>query len=172
MATQQIPSTKQSADPLPYIAVFAVLFLIALAVLTWTLDVWFKAQACGLDPNIWCSDNWRCNSDCSPSDNYNACFLHGTNPTGLASCLYGPNAPGATACFVPPTEGTTGLSCDCPDSMVNAPSCFSNCARTLGDMAPTTGCCCCPGTAGCPWKFPSEVPTECGPITESSCGRR
>lgn len=163
--------TKRSADPLPYIITFAVLFLIALAVLTWTLDIWSKAHSCGLDPNIWCSDNWRCNSNCSPADNFNPCFQHGTNPTGLASCLYGPNASGATACFVPPTSGITGLSCDCPSGMENSTNCFSQCASNFGDMAPNTGCCCCPGTPGCPWKFPSEVPPECGYVEGKSCIR-
>lgn len=164
----QRTSSKKSADPLPYIITFAVLFLVALAVLTWTLDIWSKAHECGLDPNIWCSDNWRCNSNCLPTDPYSSCFLNGTNASGLASCLYGPNAFGATACFVSPIEGT-GLSCECPIEMNNARSCFSQCARNFGDIGRNSSCCCCPGTDDCPWKSPSEVPAECAYVQGQSC---
>lgn len=161
------PSTKKSADPLPYIILFAILFLISLAVLTWTLDVWSKAHSCALYPNIWCSDNWSCATNCSSGYSGNQCFVNGMNSTGLSSCLFGPNAAGATACFFTPTGGTAGsLSCECTPAMTAAPNCFSQCAQSFGNIAQNIPCCCCPGTKGCPYTF-GNIPSGCG--NGSSC---
>jgi hypothetical protein len=153
-------SKKKSADPLPYIIVFAILFLVALGVLTWTLGIWYKAQQCVLNPNIWCSDNWTCNTNCPTGYTGNACFLNAaTGSTGLASCLFGPNAPGATVCLNTPS-GTGGLSCDCPTGMASQTNnCFAGCSQNLGSVASESTCCCKPGMAGCK---NTSIPTICG----------
>lgn len=140
---------QQTADPLPYIAIFAVLTLITLGVLTWVLDVWFKEHQCNLNPNIWCSDNWTCNTSCPTGAGFNSCF---TNPgsTGLASCLFGPTAAGAMYCSGS-SSGTGAVICPCPAGMTGQlNNCFSGCPQNLGDVNPSTSCCCCPGAQGCP----------------------
>lgn len=146
---------KKAANPLPYIIVFAILFLIALGVLTWVLDVFYKSYQCGYYPNIWCSDNWTCQTKCNGvipgTDIYpNPCFgtpgsTGSLSPTGLASCLFGPDAPGALVCFTPPTGGT-GVACSCPTGMSGPPvlNCFNGCGIDLDSIsAPGTPVCCC-----------------------------
>lgn len=164
---------KKSADPLPYIIIFAILFLVALGILTWTLDMWYKQHQCALHPNIWCSDNWTCNNACTPGSAVSPCFVN-LGPTGLASCLYGPNVAGATACIAPPSE-TGGVACDCPTEMQGAQNCFVGCASKLSDIPGGSSgipCCCCPNTAGCPWTSVNDVPHECnytgGPCVQTS----
>lgn len=156
---------KKSADPLPYIISFAILFLIALGVLTWVLSVFYKSYGCSYYPNIWCSDTWTCQSTCSsgfiPGTRIvpNPCFgspgsSGSIGPTGLASCLFGPDSNTATVCFFAPTggppEGGTGLSCACPAAMQgpNVLNCFNGCGLGLESVQqPTSGqnskfCCC------------------------------
>lgn len=149
------PTTSQRdiADPLPYVIIFAILFLVALGVLTWTLGVWYKANQCAIYPNIWCSDSWTCDKPCPQGFAANPCF-QSTGTTGLASCLFGPNAPGATVCFTPPSE-TGGVACACPTGMASQNrNCFAGCAQNLGDVANNAHCCCLPfdmgGSQNCP----------------------
>lgn len=160
----QKQTKKVSADPLPYVIVFAILFLGALATLTWALDVWYKANQCAVYPNFWCSDNWTCNNSCPTGQNFNSCF-NNIQGTGLASCLFGPHSAIATTCFVAPTgtTGGTGLSCECTSGMQNAPNCFRNCATNFqttnsnGDAI-----CCCVSGPGCPYgKGGLPLPTQC-----------
>jgi len=157
------PTKKKSANPLPYIISFAILFLIALGVLTWVLSVFYKSYGCSYYPNIWCSDTWTCQSTCSsgfiPGTSIvpNPCF--GTpgssepiGPTGLASCLFGPGATGARVCFFAPTGGPptggTELSCDCPAGMSgsNVLNCFNGCGLDIDNVRVPDGgspvCCC------------------------------
>ena len=65
---------KKTPDPLPYVIIFAILFIIALISVTWLLDVQNKSTQCALYPNYWCADNWTCNNACSGN-------------TGISSCL-------------------------------------------------------------------------------------
>lgn len=142
-------STVQEIDPLPYYITFAVLFIIALAVLTWALGVWYKSNQCAAEPNIWCSDNWTCTQNCPPSLDYNVCFSTGTGVTGLASCLYGPKSPQATVCLTP-TGPTGSVACNCPTQTAESLSnCLSNCPAINGNINPSTVCCCNPGSPGC-----------------------
>lgn len=147
-------SKKHAANPLPYIIVFAILFLIGLGVLTWFLGVFYKAHECSIYPNIWCSDTWTCGTTgCTTSGGHavNTCF-NNVGITGLASCLFGPNVSGATACFFTPTSptgitgGTAGtggeLTCDCPSGMSGISNCFNGCVQSLDQLDPTTLCCC------------------------------
>jgi len=156
-------SKKKSADPLPYIIVFAILFLIGLGVLTWTLGVWYKSQQCAIYPNIWCSDNWTCNNNCPTGYTGNSCFLNATAPTGLASCIYGPDAPGAKVCLTTPAgTSATATSCDCPTGMQQTANCFSGCSQNFSSINFGAGnsCCCKPGTSGCPWTT-ETLPAQC-----------
>ena len=154
-------SKKASANPLPYVIVFAILFLVGLVALTWTLGVYYKANQCAIYPNIWCADNWVCNNTCGGGFTGNACFgLSGS--TGLSSCLFGPNSTTAQVCFQVPEAG---LSCTCTTGMQQTNNCFSGCAQDFASIAGTTNCCCCPGKPGCPWTTPEEVPSVCGSAT-------
>lgn len=136
---------KEQADPLPYVIVFAILFLISLGLLTWVLSLWYKADQCGKNPNIWCSDTWSCNNNRCLG--YNYCFEN-IGATGLASCLYGPNSVAATVCYNLETTGDTGATlCDCPQNLQNVQNCFSGCGTRISGSV--TKCCCCPGTPGC-----------------------
>lgn len=165
--TQPVPQ-RETADPLPYVIVFALLVFIWLAIVTWTLDVWFKANQCASLPGIWCSDTWTCNNSCPTGPNTNPCFTaFGTAANGLASCIWGPNAPGATVCLFAPTGGTAGttaadeVSCTCTTGMQLAPNCFSACAQNLSSIDTSISqCCCCPGMVGCPWGQ-DNVPRNC-----------
>lgn len=162
MANYRPQSNKQSPDLLPYIIVFAILFFIALGVFTWFLDVFYRDHACSLFPNIWCSDNWTCNTNCTGGRGpmnlpVSPCFTS-VGVTGLASCLYGPDAPGATVCLkapkIGPTAGGTGLSCDCPTGMSSTggtiiSNCFNQCAINLESIGQPTCCCNDPNNHNC-----------------------
>lgn len=132
-----------AVNPLPYIITFGILVIIALAALTWMLSQWYRETQCVLDPNIWCSDQWTCNRSCPTGYPGNQCFVN-LGPTGLASCIFGPDAPGATVCLTPPTQGT-GTACNCPASLTGIQNnCLSGCPLNLGDVnqqtiCPTTG---------------------------------
>lgn len=163
-------TTKKGPDPLIYIIIFAILFLITLGLLTWVLDVYNKQHQCALDPNIWCADTWTCQNTCDNSSGtcnatnpvtgltyeVSSCFCtHATGTTGLASCLFGPDTQGATTCLNPGTGGETGTGdCDCPAGIQATQSnCFHNCYQSLSDLAhsqdpnqPVTNCCCNPTT--------------------------
>lgn len=137
------------SDPLIYIIIFAILFFVALFILTWVLDQYFKAYNCSLAPNIWCSDTFSCNNTCtgsvSPSgDPVSPCFAQDftTGTTGLASCLFGPEAEGATLCFNSPTgSNPSALACECIETMNNIPNCLSNCSQFIDQLPPDSPCC-------------------------------
>lgn len=136
---------NMSKNLLPYIIIFAIIFFINLSLLTWVLSVWYKSHQCIVNPNIWCSDTWTCNNNCTGSS-YNECFNHGTSE-GLASCLFGPNAPGAQVCFK--IQGT-GPTCNCSQGMKEQTNnCFSGCPINLREVSKNTRCCCQPGRNGC-----------------------
>lgn len=153
-------------NPLPYIIVFAILFILGLVALTWTLDEWYKSNRCADNPNVWCSDNWTCNTSCPTGSGYNVCFEN-LGTTGLSSCLFGPNSVTAALCYTTPT-GTTATSCDCTAGMQAANNCFSGCASNLSNVPESVNCCCCPGQAGCP--FTAEtLPSSCRQQNITNC---
>lgn len=145
-------------NPLPYIIIFSILTFVILGLITWVLSVWYKSHRCALYPNIWCSDNWICNNNCPINSPYNSCFTKATTE-GLASCLFGPNAPGATVCLNQPNNN--GPSCPCIDTMKAVNNCLANCAKSLNQVSKDTTCCCCPGKQGCPWKSFDDLPVQC-----------
>lgn len=151
IAQQSIPET---ADPLPYIITFAVLFLISLGVLTWVLDELFKSHECVLHPNIWCSDNWTCSSSCPTGGGQNECFVN-PGATGLASCIFGPSSAIANTCI---TAATGGLACECPAPVAGTNTCLAGCAQSLGAVPSSATCCCIPGMKGC---TNTEIPAAC-----------
>ena len=134
-------------DPLPYIIVFFILVIISLAALTYMMDMYSKSVNCKNYPNVWCSDTWTCNNSCtgttgSPPLNpnglpVNECFGN-INPTGLASCLFGPTSAQANLCFVP-VQGSTGTACDCVSSSIS--NCLSGCSQTIEGISGSTKCC-------------------------------
>lgn len=143
---------KKSASPLPYVIVFALLFLVMLVVLAWVLDMYKKVHNCATVPNIWCFDTWVCNNSCpagptgtavDPSGNtVNGCFTNATNPTGLSSCLFGPESIQATLCFNENGTPTGGVACDCTELMQSQlVNCLSNCPRTIDDVPDNAVCC-------------------------------
>jgi hypothetical protein len=150
-------------DPLPYISCLAILFLIFLGLLTWSLGLNYKATQCVGNPNIWCSDNWVCNvNTCGKG---NVCFSN-VGLTGLASCIFGPEATGATACMGPGPTG--GVACDCPQPLHNTQNCFSGCGLNLSGitgMVGGTGCC---GCYDCSSGKPSEN-IQCCPPNVKPC---
>lgn len=149
-ATTATAVTDQTADPLPYIITFAILFVIALGLLTWAIGKGFAANQCVLQPNIWCSDNWTCNNSCPTGDTtHNSCFQN-IGPTGLASCIFGPNSAIANTC-VAPTNGDTGaVACDCNQATSQQTNnCLSNCPQNLQQVNPGTTCCSV-GSQNCP----------------------
>lgn len=134
---------KKASNQLPYIIVFAILFLISLGVLSWVLDVYNKTHQCNLYPDYWCDDRWTCNTAC-PADNVaNSCFKNLTT-TGLASCLYGVASTTAQLCF-DTTDVTTHDDpiCDCvkPLDDANVQNCFAGCPEDL-DNTKGIVCCC------------------------------
>ena len=150
MDYDEVTAKREIANPLPYLITFTLLFLIALGVLTWVLDVWYKTNQCIQNPNIWCSNDWTCNNIGTACPNGNACF---SNPnfgvTGLANCLFGIGSPLLQRC-----EGNTepgGVACVCPTNMTKTNNCFSSCATSIRDATKTGARCCCkPGVNGCP----------------------
>jgi len=148
-----------TADPLPYIIIFAFLFFIVLGMLTWVLDLIFKQHSCSIYPNIWCSDNWTCNDSCPTGSNFNSCF-NNIGPTGLASCIFGPDSIQGTLCLtVPSVTGGTATSCNCTTGMSQQTNnCLAGCPQTIGGINPNTLCCCKPGSPGCPNE---QIPIGC-----------
>jgi hypothetical protein len=146
----------KQVNPLPYIIVFIILFITSLIVLTWMLDVFNKNIQCTMEPNIWCSDEWYCQSACTGGQSVegpvSSCYENAgpsgtvgyTGITGLANCLFGPNAPGATVCFEQPAQtGATALACDCPTILQSGVgSCLSGCPLNLNSVNNATVCCC------------------------------
>jgi hypothetical protein len=149
------------SDPLPYVICFAVLFIISLGLLSWSLGVYNKSVQCVFNPNLWCSDNWQCEVQCSCANatgstgstpqclTVNQCFNGGYTATGLASCLFGPTAMGATTCLPPtgPTGDSSLLACPCIDPMTQTFNCFSGCPIGLTGITGlyAGGCCNCTG---------------------------
>lgn len=147
-----------SVNPLPYLISFLILFLITLALLTWALDVYYKAAQCINYPSIWCADDWTCgntgvfcNQYCVTGTGSTSCVevskcFNQVGATGLASCLYGPHAPGSQLCFKPPAE-TGGTACPCIKQMQEAQNCFNGCNMSLNTLdfsnIPAANCPCC-----------------------------
>jgi len=123
-------TSKKAANPLIYVIIFAILFLVALGVLTWTLSVYYKSSQCALDPNIWCSDSWTCQNVCQLADpntcldqngnSVNGCFCSNVTPsggiTGIAKCI---NDNINNYC--------TPDACDCPSAVQQAGNCVNGC---------------------------------------------
>lgn len=137
----------KQVNPTPYLITFIILFITALFVLTWLLDVFNKNAQCTFDPNIWCSDEWTCQNKCTGSVDpegqpVSSCFEN-LETTGLASCIYGPQAPGATICLTQPDENDpTALSCNCPQNLQSGVmNCLGGCPQTLDAVAGTVCCC-------------------------------
>lgn len=165
------PDTPKESNPpknkhiIIYIVAFAIQFLVILGLLTWVLGVYYQNNSCGYYPNIWCSDMWTCNNVCQGGDNpvnskglpVNPCYGQTAylGTTGLASCVFGPDAPGATVCLQAPTgppTGGTALGCDCIPQMQGSAveNCFNGCAANLDEIG-SGGVCCCndPNNSAC-----------------------
>lgn len=152
----EIPKTNM----VPYLIIFAILFVVMLVVMSWAIDVYYKNHSCQFKPDIWCFDDWSCNTSCqkngpntvNPSGLPVSDCYYDVGPTGLASCLYGPESLSAKYCLYPPgTLGATGdkeanePSCDCPQSLVEAKNCFSGCSTSISELPNNQqqGYCCC-----------------------------
>lgn len=161
VSNNDLPSPA-AVSPLPYIIAFSILIIILMIVITMAIHFWSKAHLCGTQAHIWCSDNYTCNTPCEAgSTGHSPCFNSGhLGPTGLASCLYGPDASKAKLCYTPPSTGTNDLACECTPGMTDQTNnCFSGCPSKLGDINTNTTCCCKPGTAGCPFTEETLPPT-------------
>jgi hypothetical protein len=156
---------KNNYGIIPYIIVFAVLFIISLILLTWMLDVWYKSRTCQYNSEIWCSDNWICNNNAAPNgafstcpstsgendgtiNIYSDCFTKADKP-GLASCLFGLTSYKETVCGA--TGSTDDQKCGCPPDVL-----YTNGNCLLGCNNNNPLCCCCPGTTGCHFKSVEE----------------
>lgn len=154
------------SSPVPYLISFLILFIIALGVLTWMLGNFYKAHQCSINPNIWCGDTWTCTNLC-PTENgetvgptnlpVNSCFGASgpSGPTGLASCLYGPQSFQASVCFSAATGSDPDqLLCTCPSTLnQEVANCFGGCGINLSSVQSSLCCCCGPNcksnTEGC-----------------------
>lgn len=153
VANNDLPSPT-GISPLPYLIVFAILVIILIIVITMALHYWSKSHLCGTQAHIWCSDAYTCNTPCpAGSTGHSPCFNADVlGPTGLASCLYGPDTTTAKLCFTPPTTGTNELACECVPDMANQTNnCFSQCAGSIAAINTNAICCCKPGSPGCPF---------------------
>lgn len=133
----------------PYIIVFAILYIVFLVVVTWALRIYSEAYQCSANLNIWCYDDWRCTNQCPDTRlDVNPCFRdpRATGPTGLASCIWGPNNPRAQACQ-PPEDAPPDpnlLACDCPADLNAVDSCLRGCPSKIENIAEgPQGICCC-----------------------------
>jgi hypothetical protein len=157
--------TPPRTSPLPYLVIFAILIITLLIVLSFLIYYWSKSHLCGNQAHFWCSDTWTCNTPCpAGSTGHSECFNNGElKDVGLASCLYGPDIPGAHVCYNPPSGEVTGVSCNCTTVMEDQTNnCFSGCPSSLGAVNPATTCCCKPGSAGCPFTE-LTLPNACRP---------
>lgn len=146
---------RRKPDPFPYILVFTILFFVAIGLLTWVLDTYNKSHLCTLNPNMWCTDNWTCQTACTigtsgvcSATNANGntyqvkdCFCS-SGTTGLASCLFGPEAEGSNTCSNPGINDTGVGDCVCPDVLTTAPTdsslannCLNSCAGSITELA-------------------------------------
>lgn len=144
MADETIIETSGSV--LIWYGLFLFLFFLTLIALTWMINLQRKQYLCSNNPSIWCSNNWTCNTTCPASEQYNSCFTN-LGTTGLASCLFGVNAPGANYCYNDSED--TSLLCACTAQMNGAQNCFSGCASSISDVNNTIPCCS-KGSTTCP----------------------
>ena len=155
MAAEQPLPGAGDVNPLPYILVFAFLFLILLAILTYLLVQFKRLQSCQTNPGIWCDDSWTCSQSCTPTIGpdgrpagrtlqggiVSVCFVN-IKSTGLASCLFGPTADGATTCLGGPETQPGQTTCNCPLLTATDPnSCLKGCPLSIGGVAPNVPCC-------------------------------
>jgi len=152
-------------DPLIFIIVFAILFVILLILTTYYLDLNNRLLGCQFKPNIWCFNDWTCPSqsggapacegkpvcpsDAPPTSNcVNVCYTNngtinslGQSATGLLDCLVGPNSQAAKVCGgVPANPNEPACGCD----IATTNSCFSNCpsgVKSDQGLNPDTVCC-------------------------------
>ena len=137
--------------------VIVSLGLAVAGLLVWVLIEYRKVHEMYNHPVIWCHD-WQCNTQCPASvvegshkkgndtpKKTNPCFRT-NHDKGLAECLYGPKATGATSCYNP-RDPDWKDKCLCHNTGNN--SCLSGCAETFDDLPADTTCCCVPGD-GCP----------------------
>lgn len=115
------------ASLLTYTIAFAFLFVLVLVALTWTLYVWYQEHQCVANPNIWCSNEWRCNNLCPANLGKNPCFSTATN---LASCLFGPTSAIANKCNASTGDPLTG-ECQCA---IAGQNCLTGCNTNLPNV--------------------------------------
>jgi len=169
---------NKSNNIIPYIIAFAILFILALIVLTWMLDRWYKNRTCDNNPYIWCSDNWICetsadeNGTCGDNNGLNGCYKDATT-IGLSSCLFGITSTSATICTTAGTSGTsgtTGITCPCAitkDNSTYDENCLIGCPISGQSLTSNPQCCCCPGTTGCHFKSVEEFCTKIDDVSQA-----
>ena len=162
------PRERTAPNPLPYIIVFAILFIIACILLSWVLYNFNKESECGGNQKIWCTDNFGCTNACNGDENN--CTTTGisaddgsgnsivTNKAGTVNTCFCQNksttTPGIgvtniSSCIFGDPTGSGAQYCNnppnseagsCQCSLDGAPNCFNGCA-TNAEKLPTTNCC-------------------------------
>lgn len=97
--------------------VFLILIFALFISLSWLISEVNAGNACQLDPNIWCYNDWTCQNTCSGQDGtINSCY---NQKEGLAECLFGLDSPQANFC--------TADNCPCVVPLESADNCFNGC---------------------------------------------
>lgn len=111
-------------NPITYIIPFFILVIVALITITWIAYLGNQVDGCATNPEIWCRDDWKCESNCS---NHNvSCYNNGNAKTGLASCIFGPDSQLAKILKAYNDNDTDAVQCI--TSMKDANNCFNGCA--------------------------------------------
>lgn len=112
--------------------VFVLLVSVITGLTTWLIRLVFENNNCQLDPNIWCYNDWKCNSPAS-GPGINPCFGETDPSPNLTECLYGPTSSVANQCY------TSAGACGCNSDLQQANNCFNSCPGTTADIS-TANC--------------------------------
>jgi hypothetical protein len=133
-----LPSGPSTAA-LITIIIFAILFFVLLAVVSYYLSIRNKLIACQNNPNVWCFNDWACVPNIpAGTPGVNICYTNnGTidsngnsvKPPGLVNCLIGPDSQAAKVCGAP----NPLCACDIP----SANNCFQVCPGCLNGQSCT-----------------------------------
>ena len=116
--------------------VFVILVAVVIGLTTWLIYLINANNSCQLNPNIWCYNDWTCNTKATNQD-ANPCFSKTFTNQGddnLTECLYGPQSSVANACFAGDTDDEGPCSC----ALTTADNCLNNCPGSTNAINQST----------------------------------
>tara|TARA_Y100001936_G_C15576580_1_gene409877 strand:+ start:113 stop:502 length:390 start_codon:yes stop_codon:yes gene_type:complete len=115
-----------------YSIIIFILSIILLPIWYYTLYYYYQDYQCASNPNIWCWNDFTCQTPSQDSSCYNL------QSDSLPQCLYGADTPVAQNCLAENNENGT---CTCPQSLDDTTSnCFASCPVGRSNVSDNTTC--------------------------------